>query len=296
MRQLLIGVGLCSVILWTAPLHPGEKSSPPLLIVSKRSGNAEIYLVDDKGQSVRNLTNSGAENSYPAWSPNGKSIAFASDRDGSMNIYVMDADGTNLKQLTKGAERSRGPAWSPDGKKILFSRGADNNTGSALFLMDADGENLKQVGGDDGWNPAWSPDGKKILFASLRDGDGFRVYEMDGDGGNVKQLTNSANPFGSVYPCYSPDGKKIMWSDGDENGLEIHVADADGSNVQKRTNQGGFSTFAIWSPSGKSIIYHHLPDYKSGPVYIMDADGSNRRELLPSEELVKGARPAWRAK
>jgi len=119
---------------------------------------------------------------------------------------------------------------------------------------------------------------------------------MDADGSNVKQLTTNASAFGSVYPSYSPDGKKIMWSDGDQNGIEIHVADADGGNIQKLTNDGGFSTFAAWSPDGKSIIYQHLPDYQSGPVYIMDADGGNRRELLKSEELVKGARPAWRGK
>src|SRR2546421_9929231 len=74
--------------------------------------------------------------------------------------------------------------------------------------MEADGANLKQIGEDDGWNPAWSPDGKQILFTSRRDGDGFRIYLMDADGSNVKQLT-SANPYGSVYPCFSPDGKKM---------------------------------------------------------------------------------------
>jgi TolB protein len=119
---------------------------------------------------------------------------------------------------------------------------------------------------------------------------------MDADGSTVKTLINHANPFGSVYPCYSPDGKKIMWSDGDGDGLEIHVADADGKNVKKVTQLGGYNTFAIWSGDGKSIIFHHMPDYENGPVYIMDADGRNRRELLRDEKLVKGARPAWRPK
>src|SRR5262249_22897445 len=112
----------------------------------------------------------------------------------------------------------------------------------------------------------------------------------------VKQLTNNANSFGSVYPCYSPDGKKIMWSDGDGDSLEIHVADANGKNAKKLTQLGGFNTFATWSADGKSIVFHHMPDYQDGPVYIMDADGGNRRELLKNEVLVKGARPAWRPK
>jgi Tol biopolymer transport system component len=56
------------------------------------------------------------------------------------------------------------------------------------------------------------------------------------------------------------------------------------------------NTFGIWSADGKSIVFHHMPDYENGPVYIMNADGSNRRVLLQNEALVKGARPSWRPK
>jgi TolB protein len=292
MTRFLMALGLGSTLLLTALAAQQERA--PLLIVSKRSGNAEIYLLDAQGQA-RNLTDNGGEDSYPCWSPDGKRIAFASDRGGAMNIYVMDADGGNVKQLTTFDDRSRCPAWSPDGKQILFTRGVDME-GCALFVMDADGGNVKQIGSDDVWNPAWSPDGKQILFTSLREQDGFRIYVMNADGSNVRQLTTNANRFGSVYPSYAPDGKKILWCDGDGDSLELHVADADGSNAKQLTNLGGYTTFPAWSPDGKTIVFQHLPEYESGPVYLIDADGSNRRELIASEELVKGARPAWRPK
>ena len=293
MKRVLLAL-ICLFVasaFWAASAQQPDK--PPLLIVSKRTGNAEIFLVNAKGQGARNLTKSKAENSYPCWSPDGTKVAFASDRDGAMNIYVMDADGANVNQLTKGDARSKCPTWSPDGKKMLFTR-STGELGCALHIMDADGANQKHMG-DDIWNPAWSPDGKKILFTSRRDG-GFRIYVMDADGSNVKRLTDNDNEFGSVYPSYSPDGKKIMWSDSAGDALEVFVADADGKNVKQMTQLGGYNTFAIWSGDGKSIIFQHMPDYENGPFYIMDANGANRRVLLEDEKLTKGARPAWRGK
>ena len=140
-----------------------------------------------------------------------------------LHVFSADLDGKHLKRLTDSPGYDAECAYTPDGKHIVFcsDRGGNPN----IYAMDADGGNLKQVGDDDGWNPAWSPDGKKILFTSLRSGDGFRVYEMNADGGNVKQLTNNANAFGSVYPCYSPDGKKIAIARGESDSDTVLIHD-----------------------------------------------------------------------
>lgn len=298
--KILVVLSAAAPLLPAKPLRNDEKveQPPQILLVSRKGGDADIYLMNIETKEMRNLTNDPSDDSYPAWSPNGRRIAFASDRDGTTNIFVMDADGKNVKQLTKGLERSRCPAWSPDGKKIAYGRkiiGDDGITEScAVFVMDIDGGNVKRLNDKDAWNPSWSADGMKILFASRRDGNGFRIYEMDTNGDNVNKLTDNPNFFGSVYPCYSPNGKKIMWTDGDENALEVYTADADGSNPKALTNDGGLATFASWSPDGKSIAYQHLPEFKTGPVYIMNVDGTNRRVLLPEEPNIKGARSAWR--
>jgi TolB protein len=291
MNRLLTALGVCCALTAGGAAFALQDGKPPLLIVSSRGGNAEIYLVNADGSGAKSLTKNKSENAYPAWSPDGSKIAFASDRDGTMNVYVMDADGANVKQLTKGTDVSRIPTWSPDGKRIAFCRATAD--GSQVLVVDAAGGDAKPVG-EDGWDPAWSPDGKKIAFTSLRGGDGFRVYVMDADGSNVKQLTTNANPQGSVYPAWSPDGKKIAFTDKADTGLELFVIDADGKNAKQLTKQGGTSTYAAWSPDGKTIAFYHSADGQSGAFYLIDADGGNRRVLLKDEAQVEGGRPAWR--
>src|SRR5207245_1783458 len=137
-------------------------------------------------------------------------------------------------------------------------------------------------------DPAWSPDGKKILFVTDRDGDGFRVYSMDADGKNEKDLSKAGNRMGFVYPAWSPEGTKIAYAgtvlNGTSPGTEIFVMDAAGDNIKQLTKLGGQNSYAAWSPDGKKIIFQHHDSYdKPGPVYIMDPDGSNQKVILESE-------------
>src|SRR2546425_1248491 len=79
--------------------------------------------VSEAASPIRELTNTTASNLRPAWSPDGKRIAFQSNRNGSYHIYVMDSDGGNVVQLTNGDADDRHPAWSPDGKFVAVDSG-----------------------------------------------------------------------------------------------------------------------------------------------------------------------------
>jgi TolB protein len=69
--------------------------------------------MDADGANVTRLTNSPARDHSPAWSPDGRQIAFVSERDGNPEIYVMNADGTEVTRLTKSPAQDLWPAWSP---------------------------------------------------------------------------------------------------------------------------------------------------------------------------------------
>lgn len=134
-----------------------------------------IYVMDADRSNVVQLTRGPANDQSPAWSPDGRRIAFASSpcpitcdngegwRD--FDIYVMDADGSNVIQLTRGPANDYSPAWSPDGRRIAFVSSSSPLTcigkecqGFDIYVMNADGSNVIQLTST-GNNlcPAWQP-------------------------------------------------------------------------------------------------------------------------------------------
>ena len=286
--------------MWTASAI--ALAAHEVLIVSNRDGNAEIYLVElaggkpaaegekaEKENDGKNLTNNNAEDIYPAWSPDGKRIAFTSTRDGDFNLYVMDADGKNARQLTRHQGKYAYCAcWSPDGKRIVYSL-RDQNKLVAMLLDPNTGS--ERVLAENVWDPAWSPDGKQIAFTKFTD-TGYKIHTMDADALNERDIGTDPNGLGWSYPAWSPDGKKLAFANQNGDDIELFVTDVDGKNKTRVTNLGGTNSFAAWSPDGKRLLFRQTTrGADEWPFFWVDVETLNveRIESLANEPALNNS-------
>jgi TolB protein len=236
--------------------------------------NGNIWVMDPSGKNKRQLTKTGKDFA-PAWSPDGKRIAFMSRREGNFDIYVMDLDGSNLKRLTRHRAHGYYPDWSPDGRRIVFDSLRDGDY--EIYVMDADGSNKKRLTRKMTYNhfQRYSPDGR-ITFVSK---GGREIYIMDPDGSNKKRLTRGS------YPAWSPDGKKIAFM---RRG-QIYIMDADGSGRKRLTRGGDMAFYPTWSPDGKKIAFSTI----SGWLCVIDLKTKRLKRLVKVGSGQESGYPDW---
>jgi dipeptidyl aminopeptidase/acylaminoacyl peptidase len=207
---------------------------------------------------------------HPAWSPDGKLIAFNSQRDGDYEIYLMNADGSEQTRLTVNPASDRRPTWLADRSKILFNSDRDGNHN--IYMMNPDGTDqtrLTEHPADDR-RAAWSPDGALIAFDTDRDGN-TEIYVMNADGSDPVRLTYNAQT--DQAPRWSPDGKQIAYFSQRDGDPEIYVMDTDGSNQRRLTASRGWDFMPFWSPDASKIAFDSRRDGRRG-ICVMNSDGS----------------------
>ena len=264
-------------------------ASSAIAFESDRNGRYDIYVVNPDGSRETRLTNDPGEDVDPAWSPDGKKLAFESDRDSRKDseIYVMNADGKGQTRLTTNLAIDRNPKWSPFGKQIAFE--SDRDGDYEIYFMNADGSGqtrLTRNAARDS-DPAWSPDGSRVAFSSDRDGN-HEIYVMNADGSSQTRLTrNSAE---ETNPVWSPDSRKIAFESDRDGNHEIYVMNANGSSQTRLTTNAARDSDPDWSPMGDQIAFASDRDGDL-EIYVMNADGSRPIRLTnsPGRDLV----PNW---
>ena len=166
-----------------------------------------------------------------------------------------------------------------------------------IYSMDQNGNNLLQLTDHPAYDmsPACSPEGRRIAFTSER-GVTHDLYAMDSDGNNVLRLTH--DNFFESRPSWSTDGTRIAFSSfrAVVGNWEIYAMDADGNNLNNLTKHKFHDVTPSWSPDGRKITFG---SYRDGDwatpshIFVMNADGTERRSLTGDTDLIKNRFPTW---
>jgi TolB protein len=258
---------------------------------SDRDGNPEVYAMNADGSDERNLTRNPAKDRNPAWSPDGRKIAFErwGPAHASPEIYVMNRDGSRQRNLTRHPANDVHPVWSPDGRKVAFVRRigfpgparADGPPGfrilfrNYLYVANADGSGLRRLTLDPVYGvvlPAWASDGRTIRFGR---------YIVNADGSGTRRLKRYIPMAGA----WSPDGRRIAFVHivrrVGGGRPEIRVMKADGSAQRRLTGNAAWDSAPAWSPDGRRIAFRSKRD-GNPEIYVIRADGSGLRNLTRS--------------
>jgi Tol biopolymer transport system component len=251
---------------------------------------SQIWVVKPDGSGLRRLTHSRANNAFPAWSPDGKKIAFFRDFGFSdptkSYLYVMNADGSGQRRLTSTVFDGE-PAWSPDGRKIAYHDDVFIDT------INADGTGRRHLTTKerDRSDPTWSPNGRKIAYI-YANGDLNPIYTMNPDGSDERLL--ASNPDIAANLAWSPDGKKIAFLGPprtSSNVEAIYTINADGSDEQRLTKGEpvwGFGLGLAWSPDARKIVFPGVAPGGVVDIYVMNADGTHIRRVTHTQQVGMG--------
>ncbi|TBR23861.1 hypothetical protein EPO15_05170 [bacterium] len=305
------GLGL---LLCTPGIGSSASRPPRELIVSyaDETGKLQLYRVNADGSARRRITSETLDCSMPAWSPDGKKIAYVREGRGAKTLWISSPDGKEPRMLV-GSGMNLIPSWLSDSKRIVWmvlAPGKDRAPSGQLRVMDTETGESRPLFGDpeqakfSNMMPAISPDGTSVAFVSNRSGR-YRIWLSALDGSDARLVSPvSAEfdeklglPIEQKVPSWSPDGRSIAhwegvemdhmspfwWPDPQRDALieaswNVWIVGRDGKNKRN----AGHGDDPTWSPDG--FVTRSFPDKsKGGPrIMIQSKDDWGDLPILPA--------------
>ena len=275
------------------PTEPAVWSGPGTLAYVCQAGNeTHICLGDSTGQ--QEIHSVGTRDWTPAWSPNGRCIAFASNNRGNSDIWVWNLDTGSTDALTADSQSDESsPAWSPNGEIIAYDKQIDGNYDIYAQRIDTPGISILTASPALDTDPTWSPDGRSIAFASDRENDDLELYVKQLDSRIVTRLTNHTGR--DFAPVWSPDGNWIAYEceDNADGDIEICKINVNSHDVQILTHNAVDDRQPAWSPDGQSIAFCRKRDGGSlWDIWAMSASGNDQQVWI--RDNYSNTHPTWK--
>ena len=225
-----------------------------------------IYVQQIGSEHQLQLTKSTSDNA-PAWSPDGRFIAFSRYENDLHEIYIVSAIGGTERKLYSGAPASPALSWSPDGTFIAFTTKEPNRNTYSINLLSVetlDSRKLTEPGAEQfDWGPAFSPDGKELAFVRTNGaahmGD---IFTVPSKGGEVRRLTFDNTDIGSP-PTWTRDGRSIVFTSPRVSIPTLWRIPASGGTPVQVPQVGVVTVHPSISPKGYRLAYDQIMGHSS---------------------------------
>ncbi len=266
----------------------GEKglARTRIAFTSAANGEKKVYTMEASGHNWRKVNSGPGLALYPAWTPDGRSLAYTGYAYSFPWIFLDNLDTGKRRVISSHPGLNAFPAISPDGRWCAFSLSKDGNT--EIYKMILDGSRLTRLTNSraNDCSPAWSPDGRWIAFTSDRSGNP-QIYLMDAAGGNLRRLTRQSGY--STSPDWSPRGDLIAYTSRVGGSFDIFTVNVGTGEVIRLTGDRYQNEDPSWAPDGRHLVYSSRRGGRTG-LFIIDSVNPQPVPVTGGQDCFT---PAW---